>query len=248
MKVQIEDGGTRSLRPCRAACLAVSAVFVLAGCASSTWERTAAARWAGGSGTLLIPRLFRPLLPGSVYPDRRTPIPVRSRPAVVLVAAGDASARALRGAAAPYLAERGLVVLATSVRREPGEAAAKAVFGAAGYVSSRPESAGARIGLLLVEPADGLVREVLNGSRFDAVALAVFLPAASPGPRSAGGKPVLVLNRAGQEGPSPELSHRLGRVLPAPVERWYGGPGKVASLPPHAFRDAAEWLEINLEK
>ena len=36
-------------------------------------------------GKLYVPKLYAPLLPGSIYPDRKTPVPAKGRPAMVLV-------------------------------------------------------------------------------------------------------------------------------------------------------------------
>ena len=92
---------------------------------SSRFSRLRAARRRSGSGPraissngnparLYVPKLWAPLLPGSVYPNKRVHVPAKGRPSVVVVcpAAGDvpegSDPRAARGARArrPALRER----------------------------------------------------------------------------------------------------------------------------------------------
>ncbi len=55
--------------------------FVTAGCASSAWERTEAVP----GGRLYIPKVYAPLLPGSIYPDKKAPVPAKARPTLILI-------------------------------------------------------------------------------------------------------------------------------------------------------------------
>lgn len=87
------------------------AVLVLAalavGCASSPWQSTESVP----GGRLYVPKVYAPLLPGSIYPDRKVPVPAKGRPALILVcpAKGDCREKAIFDQAA----QRGLIVLTT---------------------------------------------------------------------------------------------------------------------------------------
>jgi len=107
--------------------------FVLAGCASSPWERTETVP----GGKLYVPKLYAPLLPGSIYPNKRVPVPVTVRPAMILVCPSTGDCR--KGEILERAAQRGFVVLAT---RSP-EAA----------IGPRPEVDLARTGTFVVAPA-----------------------------------------------------------------------------------------------
>ena len=108
-------------------------VLLTAGCASSDWAKTESVP----GGKLYIPKLYAPLLPGSIYPDKKAPIPARARPAMVLVcpSKGDCREREVLDQAA----QRGLVVLATR--------------SSAASIAPRPEVDPARGGTLTVAPA-----------------------------------------------------------------------------------------------
>jgi hypothetical protein len=84
-------------------------VFLLAalagGCASSAWERTESVP----GGKLYVPKQYAPLLPGSIYPDKKAPLPARDRPAMVLVCPPRAVCREKE--VLEQAAQRGLVVL-----------------------------------------------------------------------------------------------------------------------------------------
>jgi hypothetical protein len=107
--------------------------FVLAGCASSPWEKTETVP----GGKLYVPKLYAPLLPGSIYPNKRVPVPVTVRPAMILVcpSTGDCRKKEILDQAA----QRGLVVLVA----QKADAA----------IASRPEIDLARTGTLIVTPA-----------------------------------------------------------------------------------------------
>lgn len=80
------------------------------GCASSPWQSTE--RVAGGR--LYVPKVYAPLLPGSIYPNKKIPVPASGRPALVVVCPrrGDCREKALLDQAA----QRGMVVLVTKDR------------------------------------------------------------------------------------------------------------------------------------
>jgi hypothetical protein len=108
------------------------AALVAVGCASSPWQSTESVP----GGKLYVPKIYAPLLPGSIYPNKKVPIPARARPAMVLVCPtkGDCRAREILDQAA----QRGLVVLAT---QSSGTS-----------VAPRPEVDPARSGTLTVTP------------------------------------------------------------------------------------------------
>ena len=85
-------------------------VLAITGCASSDWAKTESVP----GGKLYTPKLYAPLLPGSIYPDKRVPIPAKSRPAVIVVCPSKGDCR--KHEILDQAAQRGLVVL---VGREP---------------------------------------------------------------------------------------------------------------------------------
>jgi len=105
---------------------------VTAGCTSSSWEKTETVP----EGKLYVPNLYAPLLPGSIYPDKKTPVPATARPAMLLMcpSSGDCREKEILDQAA----QRGLVVLVT----RSAEAA----------IGPRPEVDRARTGTLIVTP------------------------------------------------------------------------------------------------
>ncbi|MGZ5430343.1 MAG: hypothetical protein ACXWEX_02990, partial [Thermoanaerobaculia bacterium] len=64
-------------------CLLVA--LLASGCASSAWERTEKISSNGVEARLYVPKLWAPLMPGSVYPNKRAPVAAKGRPAVVVV-------------------------------------------------------------------------------------------------------------------------------------------------------------------
>jgi hypothetical protein len=86
---------------------ALLAALLACGCASSPWRSTESVP----GGKLYVPKLYAPLRPGSIYPDKNAPIPARARPAMVLVcpSKGDCREKDILDQAA----QRGIVVLKT---------------------------------------------------------------------------------------------------------------------------------------
>jgi hypothetical protein len=199
---------------------ALLAALVLGGCASSDWERTESVP----GGKLYIPRLYAPLLPGSIYPDKRTPVPARSRPAVIVVCPSTGDCR--KDEILERAAQRGLVVF---VGRE-----AKADL-----LRTRAEADPARIGWLLVAPTEEFLRRWTSAG-VAGVAAAVVGPPLHPG--------------APAPLPSPPSMRILLAAFPLdePLEAGDGvvlklySPNQKNLLPAEAFRDAVEWLAAEL--
>lgn len=81
--------------------------LLASGCVSSGWEKTESV--AGGK--VYVPKLYAPLLPGSIYPDKKAPVPAKSRPAIVVVCPAKGGCR--EGEILEQAAQRGLVVFVT---------------------------------------------------------------------------------------------------------------------------------------
>ncbi len=226
-----------------AVALATAATLAAGGCGSSGWSAVRSVATPAGEARLFVPRLYAPVVPGSIYPDRTRPIPARGRPAVVVVGSrGGALSRLGRDGLAP-LAERGLVVVRPPAGPDP-LAAARA---AASALASEPETAGGRVGLLVEDASPEVARSAAADPAYAAVAFLAFRPAVSPGEsaRPPGAGRLLVANVAGPDGPSRETTGRLAAWLGAPaVEKWYLP--VEGRLPSESVRDAVEWLAAAL--
>jgi hypothetical protein len=200
----------------------------LAGCASSTWERTERISSNGSEARLYVPKLWAPLLPGSVYPNRRAPIAAKGRPSVAVVC--PAFGACPKNLLLRPLAERGLVVLLfEGGMKEPPKT---------DLLQSRPEAAGAPQGWLLISPTDDFLRRWM-GTGARPAAMAVLEASASPSPSSPSqklfdGPPRRVLL---------EALHGSEASIPSEgvIEKLYA-PDAAGRLPREAYRDAAEWL------
>lgn len=202
---------------------------------ASEKARSFSIAYAGGTARVTVPKKFAPLLPGSVYPNRKRPIPASACPvAVIQPWEGGARFAALfredlleRGF---LLAETGrpcggdpsllLVALALHPEADPG----RAVLVSGG--DALPPAPGRFAATVLFDPA---LRSGDGGgsARARPETLAVFLrtPALRPGA---------------------DLSRRLQRQFgPAVEEKWYR---TEADFPEQAFRDAAEWLCARLNE
>lgn len=197
------------------------------------WERTEKISSNGEEARLYVPKVWAPLMPGSVYPNKRAPVPAKGRPAVVVVcpSAGSCPKDRMLGP----LAERGIVVLLfEGGLKEPPER---------DLLRTRPEAAGAPQGLLLVEPTDVFLRGCMGTSAIPA-AVAILRgrapePAARPFPSSPSeqipdGIPRRVLLVALLRSETEISSDGM-------IEKLYA-PDAAGCLPREAYRDAAEWL------
>ncbi|MEO8055603.1 MAG: hypothetical protein ABI768_10625 [Acidobacteriota bacterium] len=189
------------------------AAFLLAltttGCASSEWARTETVP----GGKLYVPKLYAPLLPGSMYPDKKVQIPARARPAVVLVCPSKGDCR--QGEVLSQAAQRGLVVLAG---REPK----------ADLLRTRVEADPERIGWLLVQPEEDFLRRWIRAGA-PGNAVAVIGPPPFPSYPSKHLLFAALLSAEPLEAPD-------GTIL-----KLYS-PNSRNLLPSEAFRDAVEWL------
>jgi hypothetical protein len=214
---------------------ALLVALLVPGCVSSMWERTEKISSNGEEGRLYVPRLYAPLRPGSIYPDRRTPVPAKGRPAVIVVC--PAAGKCPKKEILEPLAERGIVVLLFEggLKEPPKE----------DLLRTRPEAAGAPQGLLLVAPTGDFLRRWMGaGATPAAVAILrgrALEPTALPSPSSPSkqvfsGAPRRVL-LAALLGSEAEISSD------GVVEKLYAAsPGPAGGLPSEAYRDAAEWL------
>jgi hypothetical protein len=216
---------------------AVAGCFLIAllapGCVSSIWERTEKISSNADEGRLYVPKLYAPLRPGSIYPDRRRAVAAAGRPSVIVVcpAAGKCPKKEILGP----LAERGIVVLLfEGGLKEPPKA---------DLLRTRPEVAGAPQGLLLVEPTGDFLRRWIEA---EATPNAVVIlrgrglePTALPSPSSlskqilssAPRRVLLAALNGSEANPSSDLV----------IEKLYA-PDAAGRLPREAYRDAAEWL------
>jgi hypothetical protein len=207
--------------------------LLASGCASSVWERTEKISSNGEEGRLYIPRLWAPLMPGSVYPNKRAPVAAKGRPAVVVVcpSAGTCPKDRILGP----LAERGIVVLLfEGGLKEPPKA---------DLLRTRAEAAGAPQGLLLVEPTAGLLRGYMGAEAApNVVAIlrgSAVEPTAPPSPSSPSkqllGSATRRVMLAALLGSEENISSN------GVIEKLYA-PDAAGRLPREAYRDAAEWL------
>ena len=209
---------------------ALVAALLLAGCASSDWAKTESVP----GGKLYVPKLYAPLLPGSIYPDRKTPVPAKGRPAIVLVCPEKGDCR--EDAILAQAAQRGLVVLAGKDPRRGMD-----------LLRTRPEADAERIGWLLVAPTGEFLRRwsegrppgkavaILAPTRAADAATAPPPPPASPLPSS----PSKKIFFAALQGAEPLEAHD-GAIL-----KLYS-PNPKGLLPREALRDAVEWLASEL--
>jgi hypothetical protein len=182
--------------------------------AAAAKSRSFHLRVAGRTVHVAVPEVFEPLLPRSVYPNRRAPASLRPLPLVVVD-------RVLAKSAEPLLLERGCLV---AVMRSPDREALAALLGELPRRVGREISAvrvlSSRSGDLLSDP--------------DVRAAALFEPTDFRPADAEHCVPVELYRRtSGGDLPDPAWPARCVR------EKWYRTSG---DFPGEAFRDAAEWL------
>ena len=205
----------------------------LAGCASSLWERTEKISSNGDAARLYVPKLWAPLLPGSVYPDKRRPVAAAGRPSVVVVC--PAAGACPKDRILKPLAERGIVVLLfRDGLKDPPKA---------DLLRTRAESKDAPVGWLLISPTGEFLRRWMGaGATPSAVAIlenrapeALSLPSpSSPSKKIFDSAPRRVLLAA-------PLGSEASISSEGVIEKLYA-PDAAGRLPCEAYRDAAEWL------
>ncbi len=216
---------------------AVAGCFLVAllasGCASSVWERTEKISSNAEEGRLYIPRLWAPLMPGSVYPNKRAPVAAKGRPAVVVVcpAAGRCPKKEILGP----IAERDMVVLLFEggLKEPPRE----------DLLRTRAESKNAPIGWLLISPTADFLRRCMGAGAAPA-AVAILQsrapePAALPSPSSPSKK---LFDSAPRRVLLAALLGSEARISSDGVIEKLYAPDAAGRLPREAYRDAAEWL------
>jgi hypothetical protein len=205
----------------RTCCLLVA--LAATGCASSQWERTERVSSNGQKGRLYVPKLYAPLLPGSIYPDRKVAVPARGRPALVVVCPEKGDCR--KDEILEQAAQRGMVVLVVS---RPSKAPLKEDL-----LRTRAEANAERTGWLLVKPTEDLLRTWIDGGA-PGVALAILGPPnaiAPPFPSSPSKKILFLVLQPSESFPAADDA-----ILKLYAASPSGG------LPREAFRDAVEWL------
>lgn len=169
-------------------------------------------------GRLYVPKLYAPLLPGSIYPDKKVALPAKGRPAMVLVCPvkGDCREKEILDRAA----QRGLVVLAGRGTK-------------ADLLRTRTEADAERIGWLLVAPTADFLRTWTDARAQGTAAAVMGPPRHFAGPLlSSPSKKVLFASL---------LSDESFGAPDETVLKLYS-PNKEGFLPNEAFRDAVEWL------
>jgi hypothetical protein len=195
-------------------------ILVVTPVCASEKARTFHVRVGGESVRVIVPKTFEPLLPGSVYPNRRKPVEARRLP-VAIVARETAPAL-------EFLLERKFVV---------AERRSASIENLLAALASRPEADASRAAILAFReapPAPPAIR-----------AMAIFDPSPT-GPGSANSTAVALFLRTPGLVPSSELSRALNsRFGTSAVEKWYRSE---AGFPEQAYRDAAEWSASMLSR
>jgi hypothetical protein len=210
---------------CRACCLLVA--LAAAGCASSLWERTERVSSGGTEGRLYVPKVYAPLLPGSIYPNRKIPLAAKACPVIVVVCPEKGDCR--KDEILEQAAKRGMVVL---VLTRPSSAPLKIDL-----LRARAEANAERTGWLLVKPTEEFLRRWIDGGA-PGVALAILGPPnpfAPPFPSYLSKNLLFLSLQPAEASPVPD-----GAILKLYAARPSGG------LPREAFRDAVEWLACEL--
>jgi len=205
-------------------------VLLASGCTTSVWERTEKVSSDGTEARLYIPKLYAPLRPGSIYPDRKVAVLAKGRPALVVICPEKGDCR--KDEILEQAAQRGMVVL---VLTRPPSAPPKDDL-----LRTRAEASPKLVGWLLVEPTGEFLRRWMNAGPIGAAAAVIGPPRAFAAafPSTPSKKiPVLLATLHSDDLPAiPE-----GAILKLYAARPSGG------LPREAFRDAVEWLagELN---
>ena len=191
---------------------ALLALLLAAPPATAEKDRAFAVSAGGRRVRVVVPKVFDPLLPGSVYPNRREPRPPRLAPAVVVD-------RALAGRAEAPLLDRGFLVAEI-------DAPDRAAVGAIREVL-RTRFGGGEIAVLALR-----ARDLLGDPEIRAAAL--FDP---PDLRAGADSPACGRIAAFRRSTTGDVD--AGPADRCVAERWFRTGD---AFPEEAFRDAAEWL------
>jgi hypothetical protein len=204
------------------------------------WQTRETVSLGGPSARFFVPRMYDPLLPGSIYPDRKRPAVAVSRPCVVLVGPSR-----LRGRALPPLGERGIPTLSFADGLPEG-----ALERGIAWLAARKECAAGAAGLELVGvPVGAAARLAESEAPVRAVALLGYGASAGPPATKRPEFSILTLNLSRPGAASTAFSEGLATALGSqPVEKWYGPAADGSGFPEQAYRDAAEWLASTLER
>lgn len=199
--------------------MALLAMVLPSGCVSSAWENTESVP----GGRLYIPKVYAPLLPGSIYPNKNVPVPTKNRPAMVVACPpkGDCREKEILDQAA----QRGIVVLVLT--RPPSGPPMDDLL------RTRVEASAEHTGWLLVEPTGEFLRRWMNAATSFAAGAVIGppRPAAHSFPSYPSRNLLFLAIQPAEAFPAPD-----GAVLKLYAARPSGG------LPREAFRDAVEWL------
>jgi hypothetical protein len=192
------------------------AALVATGCASSPWQRSESVP----GGKLYVPKVYAPLLPGSIYPNRKVPVKASGLPAMVLVCPEKGDCR--KDVILDRAAQRGLVVVAG---REPK----------VDLLRTRAEADPERIGWLLVKPDEDFLRRWTAAGPPGTVVAVIGPPSqpGSPGPSPSYPSKKIFLAAL--------LDRELLEAGDGAVLKLYS-PNSKGVLPDEAYRDAVEWL------
>lgn len=202
---------------------ALAAAFALVrGVPASAKTRKIVVEAAGARVRIVVPAAFAPLLPGSVYPNRRKPATRRGTPIVFVE-----RDRELLRRAEPVLLARGFIVA------EMAAIDAASIDATLEALRERIEGGVGEAKLLARRPGNAL-----DDPRVRAVAL--FEPPAfrPPDPSLLNCLPVAIFRRTADGRPS---ERPPGERPDCVSERWFR---TSKSFPDDAFRDAAEWLAV----
>ncbi|HEX7616414.1 MAG TPA: hypothetical protein VF554_14215 [Thermoanaerobaculia bacterium] len=195
--------------------------LVTAGCASSPWQKTESVP----GGRLYIPKVYAPLLPGSIYPDRKAAVPAKRRPALIVVCPEKGDCR--KDEILEQAAQRAMVVL---ILTHPASALQKIDL-----LRTRAEASAANTGWLLVQPDEDFLRRWMQAGASGQAAAVIGMPRHPSAPDPLPSYPSKTILIAALLSDAP-LEAKDGTVL-----KLYS-PNKEGLLPREAFRDAVEWL------
>jgi hypothetical protein len=208
---------------------------LLAGCATPLWVRRETVQDGVTGGRLYVPRVFTPVLPGSMYPNRAAPLLAATNRSSVVVVCPERRGCPVEAIVTP-LGEHSLVafVLAHATKAED-------LANAVEFLGRRPECRGTPSGLLLYRPGPEMFAAAAAGAGGRAAVILgpPALPASVLGASPLGRRPFLVASLTDED---------IAGLAPPAIEKLYRREKNGEDFPPEAFRDAADWLADELAK